>query len=370
MRVLRATRRSAPSACGHSKKSSTRHCACLERTQTPPTPAFPYYIPFSRHFVFRLTVVTNSPPNRTTSLIDPPPLVMHPISSHLSSPLNKPPSSPNENKDALPGSSKEPSTPEHYQSRLSLPKHDLTHQAHARESACQINIPIVPFSSPHEQTTTNIAPCNNQITSESLIPRLPPSFRLLEADLWIAEAVKAGTNRFFLTDNQVSNWSASSQHISHEPNYNSILPSVEQYMRSSPTEQPTLIAQNQGYPKSHTIQPLVPLPTGHNPEQIENLNFESGGLFEAPWPPVPKASNKWSCASCSFQFAYKDHLARHRAFVHEGKSESKCSHCNKVYVEFKSLRRHINVRQSPHNPIPTLDADVFLCLFAWVAKSQ
>lgn len=295
---------------------------------------------------------------------------MQPVSTHLSSPLARPPSSPNANNDALPLSSEEPSTPEHQQPSLPLPTHDPVQQSHTKQSSSHINIPIIPFSSPQEQVTTHTALYHSQYTPENLFPRLPPSFRLQEADLWIAEAVKADANQFPLAENQVANLPPTSQHLSQEPNFNSFLPSLENYIQSSATELPNLLTQSQTHPKPHTIQPLAPSAVDFNPEQIENINFQGVDLLEAPWPNAPKASNKWSCPSCSFQFAYKDHLARHRAFVHEGKSESKCSHCNKIYVEFKSLRRHINVRPFPYSSSPSFHADIFLRLFPTTAESQ
>lgn len=51
-----------------------------------------------------------------------------------------------------------------------------------------------------------------------------------------------------------------------------------------------------------------------------------------------------SCGECELKFGYKQNAVRHYKIVHEGKKAILCPHCTQTYVDFRCLKRHINVR--------------------------
>lgn len=180
------------------------------------------------------------------------------------------------------------------------------------------------------------------------LPRLPPDFQLRDGDYWVANVIKTETERsaVFQRDytNSPSNPTPQLNTLTYQHKQTSPLPfsaeanglpdvCVEKGFRNIPSVDHELSSTS----KQHVVEDEKSVGT------FSPLSYNKSGSSLLPWANVPRATNKWCCTSCSYQFAYKDHLARHRAFVHEGKSESKCSHCSKIYVEFKSLRRHINV---------------------------
>ncbi|CAN8075586.1 unnamed protein product [Agarophyton chilense] len=223
---------------------------------------------------------------------------------------------------------------------------NLQQHQHAslQNSALNHYLQVLRESTPGKQPSQTLQP---PPPSKIAVLRLPPEFRLSEADLLIASEISDQTQSLstlepamhgeFMSAAESNAFAPSAQTPNRaSPNlldYHAPHAHASSYMRNAHVSTPGSLRDLINLSGADDLPHPTDMP----------LPFASADTAFTHWSTAPRAANKWTCNTCLFQFAYKDHLARHRAFVHEGKAESKCSHCSKVYVEFKSLRRHINV---------------------------